>query len=95
MNDTARAPAGRPSRSERPGPLKDKPMKAILAAAALALLTGSAQAQVAPSTSATISYRTLEVDGLLDAGHFALDEKVDEIARLIRSFLDRNISRRK
>jgi len=25
---------------------------------------------------------------ILDAGHFALDEKVDEIAALIRAFLD-------
>ena len=30
---------------------------------------------------------------ILDAGHFALDEKVDEIAGLIRSFLDRNSNR--
>ena len=30
---------------------------------------------------------------LLDTGHFALEEKGGEIAELIRSFLDRNVSR--
>lgn len=38
-------------------------MKAILAAA-LTLLAGAAQAQSSPSTSATITYRTVKVDGL-------------------------------
>lgn len=44
------------------------PVKAITAAAALALLAGPAQAGApaasAPSTSATITYRTVKVDGL-------------------------------
>ena len=40
------------------------------------------------STSATLTYHTVEIH-VLDAGHFAFDEKVDEIAALIRDFLGR------
>jgi hypothetical protein len=31
---------------------------------------------------------------LLDTGHFALEDKLDEMAPLIRSFLDRHVANR-
>ncbi len=54
---------------------------ALAAASAYALVSAifTAIEQAAPDAEVHV----------LDAGHFALDEKVDEIAGLIRSFLDR------
>jgi hypothetical protein len=59
-----------------------------------------------PSTSATTTYHRVAVQGvsifyreagpkdaeihLLDAGHFALEEKVDEIARLMLAFFQKH-----
>jgi hypothetical protein len=31
---------------------------------------------------------------ILDTGHFALEDKLDEMAPMIRSFLDRKVARR-
>ncbi len=76
-----------------------------VAIALSAASTGAAEPLALPSTSATITYHRAMVDGvgvfyreagpkdapILKAGHFALDEKVDEIAALTLDFLGRRL----